>query len=172
MKQFLILLTLIMGFTFAAQTAQASIPAFSGISISAAQTMGEPNAKEGQKTIAPKKSIFTKVGQWVKKTMEGDNTAGIISYLGPIGWLIALLAFKPLSDNSAFHLRNTLGIYITMIVFAILLIIPILGWIAYAVMGILSLISWIIGLISAISGTEKGALLFGNLYQKWFAGIK
>lgn len=81
------------------------------------------------------------------------RTTDIVAYLTWIGFLIAILSGD--KDASKFHLNQALVIML----FALLSIIPCVGWI----WGIVVLVLWILGLISAINGEEKEVPILGKI---------
>lgn len=90
-----------------------------------------------------------------------DKTVAILSYITLIGFIAAIIMnSNKKTQLGAFHLRQTLGLFLT----GLLMIIPLLG----IVIGICLFILWIMGLISAIKGEMKPIPLLGPLYQKWF----
>lgn len=110
--------------------------------------------------------------------MENTNTGmdpktmAIISYLTLIGTIIALVMnMNDKKPFASFHIRQTLGLGLTLIVVSFFNIIPILGQIAYILCAIVLFILWIIGLMGAINGEEKVVPLIGDKYQEWFKGI-
>ena len=180
MKQVLFFLTLIVGFAFGAQAAGVATPSFTN-TIIIGKTIGEPSPK---KAVVPKQTIFAKAKHWLKKISDTDTkTVALVAYLTLIGWIVAFIALKPYGDVGGFHLRNSVGIYLTAaatglilstlsFVFVLFPIIPLLLSLVGGLVYLFCIINWFIGIISAVNGTQKGALLLGNLYQKWFAGIK
>ncbi len=96
---------------------------------------------------------------------QEDKTIAILSYITFIGWIIALILHQNNKTSlGAYHLRQTLGIFLTGI---ILSIIPIIGWI----LGLVLFVFWILGLISAVQGEEKPIPLLGEFYQNIFKGL-
>ena len=94
-----------------------------------------------------------------------DKTVAIVSYITLIGWIIALiLNSNQKTKLGAFHLRQTLGLYITGM---ILWWIPAVGWI----LNIIVFIFWLIGLINATQGEAKPVPIIGDFYQELFKGI-
>jgi uncharacterized membrane protein len=94
-----------------------------------------------------------------------DKTVAIVSYITIIGWIIGLVLHSNNKTSlGAFHLRQTLGLYITSI---ILWWIPIIGWI----LNIIVFIFWLIGLINAVQGEEKPVPIIGEFYQNIFKGL-
>src|SRR5882724_10707134 len=120
----------------------------------------------------------------------GDNgkTAGIISYLTIVGWLIAFLAMH--KDNKtelgSYQLRQTLLFHIVSIIVS-----WVLAWIFAAIffssasmLAGLSLIStlnwvvriglfvlWLIGFLGAINGEKKPIPFIGDKAQTMFSSI-
>src|SRR5579862_2985966 len=74
-----------------------------------------------------------------------DKTVAILSYITLIGFIAAaIIHSNKKTQLGAFHLRQTLGIFIS----SLLIVIPFLGWI----WAIFVFVMWIMGLISAIRG--------------------
>jgi uncharacterized membrane protein len=90
-----------------------------------------------------------------------DKTVAIVSYLTLIGLIVAIvLNSNKKTKLGAFHLRQSLGLMLTLLV----TIIPILGWI----LALAIFVFWIMGLISATKGEMKPVPMLGSMYQKWF----
>jgi uncharacterized membrane protein len=89
-----------------------------------------------------------------------------LSYLG-ILWLVPLLAMK---DNAfcKFHVKQ--GIILTILMIAVWVIgwIPILGWLAVAVVYIYWLVMLIMGIINSAIGKYWKMPILGGLAAKWF----
>lgn len=98
-----------------------------------------------------------------------DKTTAIIAYITLVGFIIAIILHgQKKTALGAFHLRQMLGIVVIGLASYILMFIPILGWIAMAVLGVINLIIWITGLIAAVNGEMKPAPILGEKYQEWF----
>jgi uncharacterized membrane protein len=102
-----------------------------------------------------------------------DKTVAILSYITLLGFIAAMIIHSSKKTAlGAFHLRQTLGFFLTVIAFSIgqfvLLIIPILGWLAVPAIWITLFVLLIVGLISAIKGEMKPMPILGSYYQKWF----
>ncbi len=84
--------------------------------------------------------------------ISDNKVFAMIAYLGSIfGVIIALLAgFR--SPYAAFHARQALKIYIAAAVSCILMLIPILGWIAFAVWMLVTLVVDIICFVYVCQG--------------------
>ena len=120
-------------------------------------------------------------------TSDNGKTAGIISYLTIIGWLIAFFAMH--KDNKtelgSYQLRQTLLFHIASIVIYYVLgaIFTAIFFSSGIVTGIFSLITldwiikiglfvlWIIGFIGAINGEKKPIPLIGEKAQTVFSSI-
>lgn len=104
-------------------------------------------------------------------TTGEDKTVAILAYITLLGFIIAIVMHSSKkTELGSFHLRQMLGIIVLGLASYILIFIPILGWIAIAVLGICNLIMWIMGLIAAANGEMKPAPIFGAKFQQWFAG--
>ena len=102
-----------------------------------------------------------------------DKTVAILSYITLLGFIAAIVIHSSKKTAlGAYHLRQTLGLFLTIMAFCvgqfILLIIPILGWIAVPVIWLGLFVMLIMGLVSAIKGEMKPLPFLGPLYQKWF----
>lgn len=93
------------------------------------------------------------------KVYDVNKCVSVISYLTPIGWLIAIVLHgNHKSSLARFHLRQSLGLLITA---ALLSFIPLIGWVLN--LGVLWF--WILGLISAFTEQEKHVPVLGDFYQ-------
>jgi len=107
-----------------------------------------------------------------------ENTmAAIVSYLWWIGWLISYFALYKDNKNefTTFHLRQSLGIQIISVAIMFLgfglYYLPFGGYIEWG-LRIFTFVLMIMGLISASQGEKKLLPVVGEMFQKWFAGIK
>lgn len=96
----------------------------------------------------------------------------LISYLTIIGLIIAFVMNNDKKHEFAkFHIRQSLGLFLTAVALCFIAIIPFLGWIIWIVGIFLLLYLWIKGLLNAINGkqnvlpilVEKYAEIFKNL---------
>lgn len=93
--------------------------------------------------------------------MDGKTNA-IISHLFLIGWVIALVINSNEKDEFAsYYIRQNLGL---MIAGAILVLIPVVGWI----LSIAIFVFWIMSLIGAAQGEKKETPIVGKYFQDWF----
>jgi len=96
----------------------------------------------------------------------------IVAYITLIGWLAALIMnSNDRSSLGSFHVRQALGIYLLAVASSIVMIIPILGWIAGMAGYLLVLVLWFIGLIAAVNGEEKAVPVLGEQFQEWFRSL-
>ncbi|MFO8128956.1 MAG: hypothetical protein R6T99_03515 [Bacteroidales bacterium] len=102
--------------------------------------------------------------------MEHSNSIdpkviAVLSYVTFIGWIIAIIFHQNnRSEFGAFHIRQSLGLFITGLVFAF---IPVVGWI----LNVVVFIFWLLGLIYAAQGEQKVVPLVGDFYQNLFRGL-
>jgi uncharacterized membrane protein len=100
----------------------------------------------------------------------------ILSYITIIGWIIAFVLHqdpKNKSELGTFHLRQTLGLFISSLaVFVaaeIISQIPILGfvgWLVSVLAGIFFFVLWLIGLIYAAQGEKKPMPVLGEYFDE------
>lgn len=90
---------------------------------------------------------------------------GVISYVTPLGWIVAIVLHgNKRTEFGAFHLRQSLGLFLTMM---ILSWIPVIGWI----IGFVVVAFLIVGLIYAIQEEMKTVPVVGDFYQNVLSGI-
>jgi uncharacterized membrane protein len=114
---------------------------------------------------------------------DGGKTAGMVSYFFVIGWSVGYFGFHQPNKTSlsAYHLRQTLFLYLTYVaVWFGLSLIPASmnqysGIISISVLKILItlvfIVLWIIGLTGAAKGEQKPIPVLGNLAQTVFSAI-
>lgn len=106
-----------------------------------------------------------------------DRTIAILSYITLIGFIIALVMHgSKKTALGAFHLRQTLGLFITgLVVWFPCLIISLIPFVnllmivVWPLVGLSLFVLWIMGLIAAVNGQQKPLPVVGAHYQKWFA---
>jgi uncharacterized membrane protein len=93
------------------------------------------------------------------------KVVAIVSYVTLVGWIVAIVLHNNnRSELGAYHLRQSLGLMLTM---AVLWFIPVIGWI----LNIVLFIFMIIGLIYASQEEQKPVPVVGEFYQNLFKGI-
>lgn len=106
-----------------------------------------------------------------------DTTVALLAYLTIIGFVVAIVLHSSKKTAlGAFHLRQTLGLFITALVIwipcMIISMIPVVN-LVMIVLGPAVMVGlfvlWIMGFIAAINGQQKLMPVVGAHYQKWFA---
>ena len=93
--------------------------------------------------------------------MDG-KTKAIVAHITIIGWIIAIVVNSNDKDEFAsYYIRQTLGIYLTGIVFGW---IPYIGWI----ISIVVFVFWILSLVGSIQGERNETPILGQYFQEWF----
>lgn len=104
-----------------------------------------------------------------------SKTRGIVSYLGLIGWIIAIATNSPKEEQTSFHLRQMLGLMLLVIPVYILAFVfvwvPVLGWLLIMAMYAVTFVLWVLGFISALQGERKEVPVVGALFQDWFKSL-
>ncbi|VTP88488.1 DUF4870 domain-containing protein [Sphingobacterium daejeonense] len=102
---------------------------------------------------------------------DGKNIA-IIAYLTIIGLIIAfVLNNEKRNDFATYHIRQSLGIFLTLFVGGILRYIPLIGWLLSIVVVILMVVLWIVGVINAANGNKKPVPILGEYYKQFIFRI-
>lgn len=102
---------------------------------------------------------------------EGKDIA-LISYLTLIGLIIAFVMNNDKKhDFAKFHIRQSLGLFLTAIALSFFSLIPFLGWVVWIVGIFLLLYMWIKGLLNAINGKEEVVPVLGDKYAEIFKNL-
>ena len=99
---------------------------------------------------------------------------GVVAYITIIGWIVAIIVNNNPENKTefgSFHIRQFLGIFLTMIAISFINIIPLLGQIVYLLGAVFMFVIWVIGFVGAIQGQMKVVPVVGEYYQKWFATL-
>lgn len=100
------------------------------------------------------------------QTVSEDKTAAILSYITVVGFIIAIvLQGQKKTRLGAYHLRQSLGIYLTGVVAGVLVFIPVLGWILMPAVWLALVVFWVMGLIAAAQGRMTPVPLVGQKIQ-------
>ncbi len=100
-----------------------------------------------------------------KKNQDSKTYAFIATFLSIIGFIIALLAWK--DDKYVMHYaKQSLVIFIIGIIAGMVFIIPILGWVAGAVLYVAYVIFWFMSWINALSGEMKDIKIVSDFTKK------
>lgn len=95
---------------------------------------------------------------------------GILAYLF-FTWPVAALLNRPKNDFAAFHIRQSLGIFLGVILIWQLSIIPYVGWLIWIIGILLFYIYWTVGFMSAVQEKKVLAPYLGQLFQWLFGRI-
>ncbi len=99
-------------------------------------------------------------------TNDDNKLVAIISYGTLLGWIIAIILHQQQpSELGGFHLRQSLGLYITAVV---------LGWIPLIGTPIVMVlfVFWVLGLVEAVRGRQRALPVIGGWYQQLLGSIK
>lgn len=107
-----------------------------------------------------------------------QKTISWVSYLTPLGWLIAFVGFQRSNKSSlgAFHLRQSLGVMITttIIYFLFMQLTAAISLVFFVIpmMWVVLVIFWLLGFLAAINAEEKPATRLSGFYQNLFRFIR
>ena len=101
------------------------------------------------------------------QTGLSDNSAGALAYVTVIPAIVFLVA-EPYNKNSyiKFHAWQSIFLSIAWFAISVIAIIPILGWLIFALGSIALMIAWVICLINALQGKRFKLPYIGNLAEK------
>lgn len=101
------------------------------------------------------------------QTGLSDNSAGALAYVTVIPAIVFLVA-EPYNKNSyiKFHAWQSIFLSIAWFAISVIAIIPILGWLIFALGSIALMIAWVICLINALQGKRFKLPFIGNLAEK------
>jgi uncharacterized membrane protein len=109
--------------------------------------------------------------QMENQEIQGKDIA-LISYLTLIGLVIAFVMNNDKKHEFVkFHIRQSLGLFLTAIALSFISIIPILGWLVWIVGIFLLLYLWIKGLLNAINGKQEVLPILGEKYAEIFKNL-
>lgn len=104
--------------------------------------------------------------------MEQNKLIGIVAYITIIGLVIALILNQEKKDPFAgFHIRQSLGIFVSGIALSLVALVPLIGWILAVVGSLLILVLWVMGLMNAIGGNMTPVPLLGERFEEWFSSV-
>jgi uncharacterized membrane protein len=107
------------------------------------------------------------VSEETPQTGLSDNSAGALAYVTVIPAIVFLVA-EPYNKNSyiKFHAWQSIFLSIAWFAISVIAIIPILGWLIFALGSIALMIAWVICLINALQGKRFKLPFIGNLAEK------
>ncbi len=105
------------------------------------------------------------------KDLPGKDIA-LISYITILGLVIAFVMNNEQKHEFAkFHMRQSLGLFLTAIALSFIAIIPILGWIIWIVGIFILLYMWIKGVMNALNGKKEVVPILGDKYAEIFKNV-
>lgn len=103
-----------------------------------------------------------------------NKTLSIVSYITPIGWLIAFLVDREKTDAlRRYHLKQSLGLILISFLFNIVIgtvayLIPLISFIL-SLLAIAVLVLLIIGILNAANGQMKPVPVVGKYFENTFS---
>jgi uncharacterized membrane protein len=93
---------------------------------------------------------------------------GVLSYLSPLGWALALvLHLTNKTEYGSFHLRQSTGIFITLVLMYFISSIPYLGALVLILGLVLCFFFWVVGYMGAIQGKRNMVPYLGPYFQAY-----
>lgn len=99
-----------------------------------------------------------------QKFSWSSKSLAIISYLGVLSLLAMILREKNKSVH--FHVRQGVTLFVAEIIFTLIMVIPLIGWLIGFIGWILCVFFSIIGLLKAAKGQEWSIPFFGKIATK------
>lgn len=97
-----------------------------------------------------------------KPSMDSSKILAIVGYIFPILFFLPLITDAKTNSFSRFHANQQLLLLIWYVITNVIVVIPILGWIASPIMWIIGVILAIMGIINAAQGTTKPLPIIGE----------
>ena len=97
-------------------------------------------------------------------TQTDSKLVGVISYLTPIGLILAFVLNNPKRQLASFHIRQSLGIFFLGFVCSVVPFVNSILW-------IIPLVAWVYGFVGAVEGKEKVVPYIGDYFQDWFRSL-
>ncbi len=108
----------------------------------------------------------------MQNDIEKGKTTAIVSYFTIIGSVVAIFMNQDenKSDFASFHIRQTLGIFLTWALFGYF-VGNFDNWIMSTALYVMIFLLWIYGFLGALSGEKRMVPIVGELYQKTFKNL-
>jgi uncharacterized membrane protein len=108
----------------------------------------------------------------MQNDIEKGKTAAIISYFSIIGSIVAIFMNQDdsKSEFASFHIRQTLGIFLTWALFGYF-VGNFDSWVISTSLYVIIFLLWIFGFLGAIQGEKRLVPLVGEFYQKIFKSL-
>lgn len=97
-----------------------------------------------------------------------ENVAALLSYI--FGFITGLIFFLIEKESKfvRFHAMQSIVFSVALLIIYIILgIIPVIGWILIPIVGLIGFVVWILLLIKAYQGNLWKLPVLGNLAEKW-----
>ena len=96
-----------------------------------------------------------------------ENVTGLLCYL--FGWVTGLIFF--IIDKRPFvrfhAMQSIIVTVVMMVLYFILSLIPVLGWIIMALLGLAFFVLWILLMVKAYQGQKWKLPFIGDMAEKW-----
>ncbi|MFZ4263130.1 DUF4870 domain-containing protein [Sphingobacterium sp. HJSM2_6] len=100
------------------------------------------------------------------------RTVAIISYLTVIGLIIAIvLNEEKKHDEASFHIRQSMGLFISIGLVLLLTYIPVVGNILASIGLLYFIVLWGFGIVNAVFGHKRRIPTVGLYYEKVFSNL-
>lgn len=137
--------------------------------------MDEQNMGENNESPKPESSEAPGMGSTAPTNMNMDNKSNkgggdnsshkamaVIGYIIPILFFIPLMSEAKNNAFAKFHANQQLNLLIVYVASQVVVIIPVLGWIASPILGIAGIVFAIMGIINATNDRMKELPLIGS----------
>ena len=101
---------------------------------------------------------------------ESKLWAFLATFLSIVGFVLALIVKRD-DDYVMYYAKQSLMIFIIMVIANVALIVPLLGFVVWAILYLASVVLWLISWIYALSGTKKPVPLVGKTAENWFKNL-
>ncbi len=101
----------------------------------------------------------------VKLKQDSKLFAFLAVFLSIVGFIIVLIAKKD-DKYALYYAKQSLVLFISWIVAGVVVIVPLIGWVATPILYLLVFILWIIALVYSLSGELKRTPIIGEFAEK------
>ena len=104
-----------------------------------------------------------------QETGSQDNLLGALCYL--FGWLTGAILWFSLPKSKKFvrfhAMQSIIFSVILMVIFIVLSLVPVIGWIISAILGLAAFVIWILLMVKANQRLKYKLPFIGDLADKW-----
>ena len=112
---------------------------------------------KAKKTVKVEKAAKQEVNK-----QDDDKLWGFLAvFLSIIGFIIVIL-LKKKSRYVMYYAKQSLVLFIVMVIANAVLLVPLLGWIIFPVLWLIVAVLWVIGWVNALSGKMKPIPVIGK----------